>query len=262
MNMQTYDAVVSKEALLNKRLADLLSEERVPHRQLREAAHYALFPGGKRLRPQILLSIAGEKALDIACAIEFIHTYSLIHDDLPSMDDDDYRRGKPSLHKAFDEATAILTGDFFLTYAFEVVAKAPFPSPLIVRMLQLFTEAIGAHGMLGGQILDITHKEALTWEAYQELSDLKTTRLFSLPLEIGALLKNAPSEELNQLKAFGKTFGLLYQLQDDLADGDSPFTESTPSHQKELIRLLQKRCRDLASKLANPFLLSLIEAAL
>lgn len=209
--------------LIESRLRDLVSLQAIENETLYKAASYTLFASGKRLRPQMLLAISGEIGLDVACAIELIHTYSLIHDDLPCMDDDDFRRGKPSLHRAFSEDVAVLTGDFLLTYAFEVIANTSLPAPTKVNLVQSLARRIGSKGLVGGQILDMAAKSIdINWQMYQTLADKKTSSMFTVALECGAILRNLPPSEKEILIAFGDLFGLVYQIADDLEDLNPP----------------------------------------
>lgn len=202
---------------IESRIQEILSK--IDHPELREACNYALFSGGKRLRPKMTLSISGDAGLDIACAIEFIHTYTLIHDDLPAMDNDDLRRGKPTLHKAFNEATAILTGDLLLTLGFEVISESDFPDSLIVTIIRLLSKKIGANSIIEGQFLDLASQlKPLTWIQYQNIASRKTADLFEVALLAGALIKNISEKEISIYSCFGKAFGLLYQIEDDLQD--------------------------------------------
>lgn len=208
---------------LETRLNELLSLAICQNTTLVEAASYTVFSSAKRLRPKMLLAISGEAGLDIACALEFIHTYSLIHDDLPSMDNDDFRRGKLSLHKAFSEDVAILTGDFLLTYAFEIIANSPLLAPMKISLIQSMAKRGGSVGMVGGQILDMKAKTgSIDWEMYKTLVSKKTGSLFSTALECGAIIKNASELEKQTLIQFGEIFGLIYQIADDLEDLNPP----------------------------------------
>lgn len=205
--------------LIDQKLKDLLPpQEHVLH----EMATYSL-EKGKRLRPLLTLTITEalghpiEDALQPACAIEMIHTYSLIHDDLPAMDDDDYRRGKPTLHQTYPESHAILTGDFLLTYAFEILSNAPNLShPQKNQMISTLAMRGGKTGLCGGQILD------LDWGEKDEASLFtmhlqKTGALITAALEIGAIICNC---EVFPFQALGEKLGLAYQLADDLLDQD------------------------------------------
>jgi geranylgeranyl diphosphate synthase type II len=176
---------------------------------------------GKRLRPLLLLSILKdynvpiEKGLDVACALEMIHTYSLIHDDLPCMDDDDLRRGKPSLHKVYGEGAAVLVGDFLLTYAFETLATCGASQEITA----IIAKAAGGHGMIGGQLVDILFEgKEVDWNILQFMYLGKTAALFSAALECGSLLSGAPLKEQEALKKCGELYGVAFQMQDDILD--------------------------------------------
>ena len=197
---------------------------------MRSAAIYSLEVGGKRIRP--LLAIAALKALendsesDLEClllATELIHTYSLIHDDLPAMDDDDLRRGKPTLHKVYDEATAILVGDGLQARAFELLADAPgLSAEQKVRMIKVLAEASGFNGMVGGQYIDIasTGKD-LTLEELRAMHMLKTGALIRASLALGGIAAGATEEQLAALDEYGTHIGLAFQVVDDILDVES-----------------------------------------
>ena len=182
--------------------------------ELKEAAEYALFSGGKRIRPLCTLALLQDLGadpqlgLDAVCALELVHTYSLVHDDLPCMDDDDFRRGKPSLHKAFSEATAVLTGDFFLTLSFEILADCGSTS-----LVGILSRAAGARGLVEGQMMDLTHSGD-----YVSCSLLKTGALFSAAFAFAGAIAGKPIDPLARL---GAQYGLIYQWLDDLEDGDT-----------------------------------------
>lgn len=205
-------------------LDDLLHPSRFPDGILVDAARYATLGGGKRLRPQLLMAVSTlsgnplEPALVPACAIEMIHTYSLIHDDLPCMDDDDSRRGRPSLHKAFTEGQALLTGNFLLTYAFELLATAPhLSSDQRLQLIQTISHHIGAWGMIGGQELDIRwDPKAATEASLKDLHQRKTGALIQASVECGLII--GQPENGSQLKKLGALLGQLFQLLDDLQD--------------------------------------------
>lgn len=228
---------------IEERIKSILSTIENP--TLYKACHYALFPGGKRLRPKMLLSIAGNAGLDIAVAIEFIHTYTLIHDDLPAMDNDDFRRGKLTLHKAFSESTAILTGDLLLTLAFQVISESGLSCAL--ELIRVISKNIGANHLLQGQLLDLASKGShIPWETYQTIAIKKTADLFTTALVCGALIKNLPEDQVSIYKEFGQTFGLLYQIKDDIEDKDLSST-----HQESNLPL-KIRATSLLSKLSTP----------
>lgn len=192
-----------------------------------EAARYSLLASAKRTRPLLTLATAAVfgvdplLGLDPACAIEMIHTYSLIHDDLPSMDNDDLRRGKPTLHKIYGDAMALLAGDYLLTYAFEVVANAQsLGREQKVQIMKTLAIRAGAPGMIGGQAIDVESKgKEIDEETLLYMHDGKTSALLTACLECGSLVAGYPPSPL--LKSIGKDLGLLYQLQDDILDATS-----------------------------------------
>ena len=189
----------------------------------REAMRYSLLAGGKRLRPQMVFSVIegyhlnNEIGYDYAAALEMIHTYSLIHDDLPAMDNDDLRRGKPTCHKQFDEATAILAGDGLLTYAFEVLAKADLPHNALA--VQILAKCAGSSGMVLGQTLDMHEDSRVDYKALEEIYKYKTGCLFSTALMLGALASNkVDNKTLSTWDSIGTKIGIAFQIQDDLLD--------------------------------------------
>jgi farnesyl diphosphate synthase len=206
-------------------------EVRRPARLLAAMRHAAL-GGGKRLRPFLTIETAAlfgvkpEVAMRAACAIEMIHCYSLVHDDLPAMDDDDLRRGRPTVHKAYDEATAILAGDSLLTYAFEVMADPathddPFLRAELVRLLAL---ASGLGGMAGGQALDLEAERAetpLSFDDILQMQSMKTGALLAHAVEAGAVLGRASATQMNHLLRFGQLIGAGFQVADDILDAKS-----------------------------------------
>jgi len=206
-----------------------LPTEDPPEHNLAEAIRYSVIGGGKRIRPAMVYA-AGEAMgvstdlLDIpACAVEMIHAYSLIHDDLPAMDDDDLRRGRPTCHKAFDEATAMLAGDALQALAYEILAKdehkALTPEHRI-EMLSLLTEASGAHGMAGGQAVDLASVgKQLTLEQLENMHRLKTGALIRASILLGGMCKQDISQnEIDLLGEYALCIGLSFQIQDDILD--------------------------------------------
>ena len=201
-----------------------LIEKRTSDTRLKEAMLYAVQSGGKRIRPLLTLSVGAsgtstnEAALDLACALEMIHTYSLIHDDLPGMDDDDLRRGRPTLHKAFDEATAILAGDALLTLAFEVAANANLEAVQVVEAVKILSTASGMSGMISGQMKDIASEEVtITLEQMKEIHREKTGELLLTAVRLGNLfLDDAKMKEA--FVSYATHFGLAFQIQNDLQD--------------------------------------------
>lgn len=194
--------------------------------RLVEAMRYSLLGGGKRLRP-VLCLLAAEAcggdptaALPAACALEMVHTYSLVHDDLPSMDDDDLRRGRPTLHKRFDEATAILAGDGLLTLAFEVIARHVRPAEAAAGCVLALAEGAGPLGMVAGQMLDIEAetRDDPTVEALEAIHRRKTGALLRASLRMGGIVAGADPAILRALDGYGTAVGLAFQIVDDLLD--------------------------------------------
>ena len=229
-NFQTRlkSAASATEAVLVRLLTDTPGTHPWPERLL-DAMRYAVLGPGKRLRPFLVIESArlfgatGEGVARVAAALECIHSYSLVHDDLPAMDDDDLRRGRPTVHKAYDEATAILAGDALQTLAFAVLADPATDADAAVRLTLIsgLATASGAGGMAGGQMLDIvTEKQRLIAEEIRHMQAMKTGALFRYACEAGALLGRASAEKRERLTAFGAEFGLVFQLADDLIDAE------------------------------------------
>lgn len=224
-----------KREVVDRALDKWLPPADTPPAVLHEAMRYSVFAGGKRLRPILCLAAAeavgGEepRALPAACALECIHTYSLIHDDLPAMDDDDLRRGRPTSHKVFGEAAAILAGDALLTYAFELLSDpvlyggAVEPS-VIVRVIRTVSEAAGAAGMVGGQVADVEAEgRPVESEELAYIHTHKTAALIRASVVAGALLGGGGPGEVEALARYGSSVGLAFQIVDDILDvvGDS-----------------------------------------
>ena len=198
------------------------------------AMRHGVLNGGKRLRPFLVIEVGAlfdaslQETLQTGCALECLHSYSLVHDDLPAMDDDDLRRGQPTVHKAFDEAIAILAGDALLTFAFDILSSPKCHPSAEVRceLVSLMSRAAGQGGMIGGQVQDI-EAETSTPSADQILSlqSMKTGALIRFACEAGAVVGNAPSKDRNRMVEFGKTIGLAFQLADDLLDVTSSSAE-------------------------------------
>lgn len=196
---------------------------------IHEAMHYAVFNGGKRLRPIMVLEGArlaggsGESAVPIACALEMIHSYSLVHDDLPAMDNDELRRGKPTCHIVFGEANAILTGDALLTGAFAVMTEAAeLPGVKLTNLVQVIREmadCAGSQGMVGGQVIDLESEgKDIDYETLKTLHSLKTGKLFQVALRSGAIIGDMNQEGLEAVDEYAKNFGLAFQITDDILD--------------------------------------------
>jgi len=190
-----------------------------------EAIKYSTLSSSKKIRGFILIKTAEifgvtiDQSIKIAAAIEMIHTYSLIHDDLPSIDNDDYRRGKLSCHKKFGEAIAILAGDALLTYAFEVIAseESNINATLRIKLIQELTRAIGSHGMIGGQVIDIMDNN-ISYQEAKAVHSLKTGALIAASCVSGAILGKASDEEIVLLRSYSEKLGLIFQMVDDIID--------------------------------------------
>ncbi len=212
--------------LIERTLAAYLPPSGREPAALHKAMRYSVMAGGKRIRPIIVIEAckacggALEDALPAACAIEFVHTYSLIHDDLPSMDDDDTRRGKPSCHKAFGEAIAILAGDALLTLAFGALGRVRRPE-IAARSASELADAIGSCGMVGGQALDIKLSSIKAdIKKTGRINDLKTAKLFEASARLGAIAFGAGAKKVKAAARFGFLFGRAFQMADDIADGE------------------------------------------
>ena len=221
------------EATLDRLLGTkALADEIIRPTRLLDAMRYATLGGGKRLRPFLVVETArafgvlGEGPLRAGAALEMVHCYSLVHDDLPAMDDDDLRRGRPTVHIAFDEATAVLTGDALLTYAFDVMAgEATHDDPAIRAALVLgLARAAGIGGMAGGQALDLEAERAeapLTGSAIEQLQAMKTGALLLYAVEAGAILGGADAGQRKALNRYGRALGAAFQIADDILDTES-----------------------------------------
>lgn len=229
MEIKTY--LDEQRQLVEKHLAGLMLEPLGEFSRHIEAMRYSLFGGGKRIRPILCLAAAGavdsgddtvRSALPVACALECIHTYSLIHDDLPAMDDDDLRRGKPTNHTVYGEAAAILAGDGLLTFAFDLLssqASAAITDPARIRIIQTIARAAGPLGMVGGQSLDMIY--AGRQVGYDELRSIhrsKTGALITASVVCGAIVAGANEEQEAALNTYGDNIGLAFQIIDDLLD--------------------------------------------
>ena len=207
-------------------LQRLLPDATTAPSSIHEAMRYSVFAGGKRIRPILCLETARIFAADVtpslhpACAIEFIHTYSLIHDDLPALDNDDLRRGKPTCHKKFGEAIAILAGDALLTLAFETIGEAPVDAALRVKMLVEVASAAGTvNGMVGGQVADLEAEgKGVGPEMLEYIHRSKTAALIRAAITAGAISAGAAPEDVAKLRHFGETIGWAFQVTDDILD--------------------------------------------
>lgn len=213
----------AKQNIINLRLLELINVENTPDKIV-EAMKYSLTAGGKRIRPILSLAICSglggnaEDVLNLACSLEFIHTYSLIHDDLPAMDNDDLRRGKPTNHKVFGEAMAVLSGDALLNEAMNIMFKFCLESdPKALKACSLISNGAGAEGMIGGQVVDILSEgRKITYEELLYMHSKKTGELIKASILAGAILGGASKNEYEALNKFGEKLGLAFQIKDDI----------------------------------------------
>ncbi|MBS0604087.1 MAG: polyprenyl synthetase family protein [Verrucomicrobia bacterium] len=225
MDIETF-LTDARQKIDDKLCALVSSSSDLPYSALFASARYSLSSPGKRLRPLLVLATAAsygaplEKALAPACAIEMIHTYSLIHDDLPCMDDDDLRRGQPTLHKMVPEWHALLTGDYLLTYAFEILSDAPsLSSEQKISLVRTLASRAGAHGMIGGQMIDLLSVgQTVDWEILEQMHLGKTAGLITAALEFGGIIADVPPDDIISLRKTGLAIGTAFQLIDDVLD--------------------------------------------
>jgi geranylgeranyl diphosphate synthase type II len=213
--------------LVDDELDRLLPEPQGLEKSVCEAMRYSVFAGGKRIRPALLLATCElfdgntAHALPAACALEMIHAYSLIHDDLPAIDDGQLRRGKPTTHRQFGEAIAILAGDALLTLAFETLSRCP--ENFVAKLVYELAAAAGTNGMVGGQVVDIewTGKE-LEFPTLEYIHSHKTGALIAASVRMGAVIGGANDGELKDITGYGRCIGLAFQISDDIIDVESP----------------------------------------
>ncbi len=236
MNFDLKAYLEERRKLVNRALEAYLPAVRGPAFRVVQAMHYSLFVGGKRLRPILCLAAAeavggdAGEALPVACALEMVHTYSLIHDDLPAMDDDDLRRGQPTCHKKFDEATAILAGDGLLTEAFHTLAAAASRfegrEAVLLEITELLAKAAGYRGMVGGQMLDLMAEgRQISFKELELIHRFKTGALLTAATRAGALVGGGNRQEVTALTSYGEKFGLAFQVTDDLLDVEGDTAE-------------------------------------
>lgn len=226
LNKSLREALLACSILVQRRMEELLPNE-FPDSRLVEAMRYSAMSEGKRIRPFLVIAssqifgISPMAALNAAVAMEFIHVYSLIHDDLPAMDNDDVRRGMPTCHKKFNDATAILAGDALLTYAFEVLTDPETSHDASVRceLVKTVAKAAGFKGMAGGQMIDLEKaNQQISKEELAKLHRLKTGELFMASAEIGAILGHSGVDERRALRSYAHDLGLAFQIKDDILD--------------------------------------------
>jgi geranylgeranyl diphosphate synthase type II len=224
MDLEAY--IQSAAQKVDSALNQMIPSEKTKPRTLHQAMRYSIFAGGKRLRPILCLAAAeacggnSADAIWAACAVECIHTYSLIHDDLPCMDDDDLRRGRPTSHKVFGEGIAVLSGDALLTLAFEILSQAP-PKPRYGHSAQILelASASGSRWLIAGQVMDLESEGKLvSKQTLQFIHQAKTAALLTCALRLGAMSANATPAKLSSLTEFGQALGLAFQVIDDILD--------------------------------------------
>ncbi len=248
---------MTKIALIEQRLDQLIAQKGL----LIDAIRYALLGPGKRIRPQLVLAsaetfgVAPELALDAACAIEMVHTFSLIHDDLPCMDDDDFRRGRKAVHRAFPEPIALLAGDSLLSEAFLVLARSSASNPAKVLLIETLGQRVGKDGMAGGQALDM-HPDGSTLDHLLDMQKKKTGDLLSCSLEFGPILAGNDPKWQEEMRRIGLLVGLAYQIRDDLEDATQMSDEKKPTAytflgEQTARELLEKCLKEIDSGLAE-----------
>ncbi len=266
MSFNTEGYLYNKREIVNQSLQKYLLSNKA-ETKLRESVVYSIYPGGKRLRPILCLAaselVCGsyENALPVACAIEMIHTYSIIHDDLPSMDDDDIRRGRSTNHKVFGEAVAILAGDALLTDAFGLISenlgRKNISPELILQTISIISEAAGSQGMVLGQILDLEMDE---WEnpSVDEITNvyfMKTAKIIVASVLSGATLAGANPEQFSRLEAYSKKLGIAFQIKDDILDvekGQSAIEDKDKGEKTTFVSLMGiRRSQEMVDELTN-----------
>lgn len=278
-DMQIKEYIHTRAEVIAERLATYVDQTDIPE-TLREAMAYSLLAGGKRLRPVFVLATLEamgkpiESGISVGCAVEMIHTYSLIHDDLPAMDNDDFRRGKPTNHKVYGEAMAILAGDALLTYAFEIVCEAEaadIPASSVVQVVRELASYAGARGMVGGQCADMEGENVqLTLEQLQYIHQHKTADLLIFCVRAGAILAGATEHQLELLTRYATNIGLAFQIQDDILDvtGDEakigkPVGSDEKSHKSTYPVLIgMEASRQMLNRLVDEANQALLEARL
>jgi len=224
VNLKTY--LIARQKLIDRALDRYLPRANTKPVTLHKAMRYSLFAGGKRLRPILCLAAAEacrgniDDALPLACALECIHTYSLVHDDLPSMDNDDFRRGRPTCHKVFGDGIAVLAGDALLTVAFEIVSKAkPTLSYDISTLLREIAVAAGSQKLIAGQVADLEAEgKKVKRDQLQFIHENKTAAILRSSVRLGAMSANADARKLSAITRFGQRLGLAFQIIDDILD--------------------------------------------
>ena len=269
------DLMEHRAKLLKEHLLLELKRKPMLDEKIYQAMEYSLMSGGKRIRPVLLMAAVdavgtpnfkGENFLSVASAVEMIHTYSLIHDDLPAMDNDDYRRGKPTNHKVFGEATAILAGDALLTLAFEVITRQKnVKFHVLLEVVKELAEAAGASGMVGGQSIDLeSENKKIDLATLKKMHLGKTGALFRASIRAGAILAHASDKKLLALTKYAENFGLAFQITDDILDVEGnqetigkPVGSDEKNHKSTYVALTSL---DEAKKLADEAVQNALDA--
>lgn len=234
-----------------KKVIDAALDVYLPRRSeypqaIHKAMRYSVFPGGKRIRPILLLASCEacggdiKEALPAACAIEMVHTYSLIHDDLPAMDDDDYRRGRLTSHKKFGEAIAVLAGDALLTFGVELLTYGDKPKVHLEAVKEVL-EAIGTYGMIGGQVVDIERRSEVDLPTLTYINAHKTGALIAASCKVGGIIADASKRKIDALERYGEYIGFTFQIIDDILDKDGfALAFGVGGAKREAARLIEK----------------------
>lgn len=232
--MKLQETLKEKIEYIDAGLEQYLKVSHTPQKQIYEAMGYSVFAGGKRLRPILMLAAfeavggQGEQVLPFACALEMIHTYSLIHDDLPAMDNDDYRRGKLTNHKVYGEGIAILAGDGLLNLAFEIMIKAglQYGQDICLQAMDVIARAAGTEGMIGGQVVDLLSENTpVEIDIVEYIHENKTAALIQAAVKAGGILGGGDPKQIQLLERFGYCLGMAFQVQDDILDVTSTTEE-------------------------------------
>lgn len=267
--MKVEKRIIQKKKAVERELKLLLSGG---DSLLFQAMRHAVFSGGKRYRPLLALAsgecfgVSEDVVLPFACALELIHNYSLIHDDLPSMDDDDFRRGKPSCHKVYGENIALLAGDSLLTMAFEVISRVPLEEkslPKKEKVISEISQSAGIGGMIGGQFMDISlSPDKMTEEEYYDLILKKTGSLIIAALKTGAILGNATPSQIKAIEDYGRNIGFAFQIRDDIIDSAEEGQKKDSPSPNAVSLFGLKRAKEKLKTFIDKALQSLEEASL
>lgn len=251
--------------LIDDYLAEAFADRNFDYRDVLDAMYYSLSAGGKRIRPVLTLEFGKlcgtpiEDLLPIACAVELVHTYSLIHDDLPCMDDDDMRRGQPSCHVKFSESTALLAGDGLLTTAFELITRSKLSDAAKIKAVNILSTRAGVHGMIGGQVIDLAHEgRSVSLQQLDTINMLKTSALIEAACLIGCV-ETQDENVINGAKTYAQKLGLAFQITDDILDvtGDTtllgkPVGSDADNLKDTYVTLLGvEACEKIADKLTD-----------